>query len=80
MDVEDFTFGDREIGILHLWELDSGSADKPRVRAIVNANLRGGIVVCVHCPRDLQSYTRKFILSPEHFTLEEADHLDEEYA
>ena len=68
MDIEDFQLGSREVGILHLWEIEKGAMDKPRVLQITEANKRAGNIVAFHRPQGTDAYASNVCLPAEHFT------------
>ncbi len=79
MDIEDFPLGEREIGIVHFWEIEAGAIEKPRVREIANANRDAGLVIAYHHMLEEDAYRVEIRLSAKHFTLAEATLFDQTY-
>lgn len=73
MDMEDFQLGERLVGILHLWEIQAGAINKPRIHQIAESNRDIGIVIAYHYMVGEDNYETKIRISWEHFTPQEAE-------
>ena len=80
MDVEDFHLGVREVAILHLWEIEAGAMNKPRIQQIAEANKNeGNNIVFYHYMLGENDYLNCVLVSMNHFTEEEILVFEETY-
>lgn len=68
IDVQDLHLGSREAGILHLWEIEAGAMNRPRVREIAEANKNEGLVVYYHHMFGDRGYRLRVELNANYFT------------
>ena len=77
-DVEDFTIGKRAVGILHVYEIEEGATDHPRVQQILEVNLDAGFIVFGHLAEG-DAYNTRIRMRKELFTEEETRVFTESY-
>jgi Fe-S-cluster containining protein len=68
MDIEDFKIENRDVCIVHLWEIEKGAMEKPRVQAIAETNKRGGNIVISHLPQGTEAFVSTISIAREHFS------------
>ena len=79
MDVQDLQLGEREVGIFHLWEIEVGAMDRPRVQQMAEANKDVGMIVYYHRMLGEKNYRLYVELSRSQFSDTEIAEFEELY-